>query len=59
MKNITTETLSAMLKFAQLHDWGTRASIPMHSEALHVWDNYANQIVIFQDMQSLKAWAGY
>jgi hypothetical protein len=51
--------LAAMLKFAQLHDWGNQALIPMHSESLHVWDSYTNQIVIFHDMQTLKAWAGY
>jgi hypothetical protein len=51
--------LAAMLKFAQLHDWGNQALIPANCDALHVYDNYTNQIVVFHDMQSLKQWAGY
>ena len=55
----TSESISAMLKFALLHDWGNRALIPTGCEALHVWDTCTNQVVVFYDMRTLKAWAGY
>ena len=55
----TQNQLAAMLKFAQLHDWGNQAMIPASCHALHVYDNYNNQIVKFYDMQTLKVWAGY
>ena len=53
------EKLAAMLNFALLHDWGRNAIIPSNCEALHIWDAYSNKVVVFRDMQSLRAWAGY
>ena len=53
------EKLAAMLNFALLHDWGRNAIIPSNCEALHIWDAYSNKVVVFRDIQSLRAWAGY
>lgn len=51
--------LSAMLKFAQLHDWGSHAYLSDATSALHLYDYCTKEMTIFHDMQSLKAWAGY
>jgi hypothetical protein len=68
MKNITSDSLTAMrkfadladmLKFAQLHDWGNKAYLSDVTSALHLYDYCQKEMVAFYDMQSLKAWAGY
>lgn len=55
----TPEQLAAMLKFAQLHDWGNQAYLSDATSALHLYDYCQKEMVAFYDMQSLKAWAGY
>jgi len=54
-----SETLTSMLNFALAHDWGKNALIPYASSALHIYDEYAGEIVKFTDMLTLRTWAGY
>jgi hypothetical protein len=54
-----SETLTNMLNFARSHDWGKNALIPYASSALHIYDEYADEIVKFTDMLALRTWAGY
>jgi len=54
-----SETLTSMLNFALSHDWGKNALIPYASSALHIYDEYADEIVKFTDMLTLRTWAGY
>jgi len=51
----------AILKWCQLHDWGTTAELKNGSIYLYE-DEYRNKLdkpIRFDDWKKLQAWAGY
>jgi hypothetical protein len=53
------DTLTAMLDFARAHDWGRNSLISYRTNALHLYDSFADEVIRFHDMATLRAWAGY